>query len=250
MRLKLLLLTVTTLLIWLISSQVEAAVTFRSKVEFIPATTGTSPTVSEPASCANGDTEVAAYLTTATGAPTFPAGWTSTYNGSSTNTAWRIGYIIRSGAPNLGFTHTGNIYYELHIACLQGASTTSFDAQSTTGSVTTSTTALPNPTAVSPVQSTSLAIAGGFNFGFGASQTWIAGAGYTIITKNTGAIDFVMSTKSLASNASEDPAIYTSASGPGSADNMWNGFVMTFTDAGGGGGATPCTKMLLLGAGC
>lgn len=232
--------------------EVQAAVTFRSKRESVAAPTGTSPTLVEPASCAQNDMLVAFYLTTAAGAPTLPASWTTAYNGSSTNTAWRVGYIQRgASAPSYAFTHTGTIYYEVHVLCLQGATVITFDAKGTTGSVTTSTTNLPDPTAVAPVQSTSLAIAGGFNFGFGTSQTWTAPAGYTIRTLNTGGIDAVMATKTLASNASEDPAIFTSAAGPGSVDNMWNGFVMTFTDAGGAATST-CASMnfTTLGVSC
>lgn len=216
---------------------IQCAVTFRSKSEVVG--NGTSPTPTEPSGAASGDALAAFYLTTNTGAPTFPAGWTSVYNGSSTTSAWRVGYIIRGGsAPSYAFTHTGNIYREIHVACLQGAAAITFDASSTTGSVVTSTTALPDPTAVSPVAATSMSICGGFNFGFGGSQTWVAPAGYAIRTLNTGGIDAVMATKSLASNASEDPAIFTSSGIVGAADNLWNGFVMTFTDAAGGGATT------------
>lgn len=244
MHLRLLLLTVIIQFIWITSSQ--AAVTFRSKVEFIA--TGTSPTVSEPASCANGNAEIAFYLTTNTGAPTFPAGWVSIYNSSSTNTAWRVGYIIRSGVPNLGFTHTGSIYYELHIVCLQGAATITFDANSTTGSVVTSSTAAPNPTAVVAVAGTSMSIAGGFNFGAGGLNSWGAPAGYTLRSLNTGGVDVVIATKSLIASGPEDPAIFTLTTT--TADNMWNGFAMTFTDTGGAVGCTPKSGLTLTGAGC
>lgn len=211
---------------------IQCAVTFRSITQFVA--TGTSPSVSEPTGAANTDMLVAFYLTTAAGAPTFPGTWTSAYNGSSTNTAWRVGYIQRGGsAPSLAFTHTGSIYYELHLMAIQGAATVTFDAQSTTGSVVTSSTAAPNPTAVIAVAASSLSIAGGFNFGVSGTNTWGAPAGYAIRTLNTGGIDAVMATKSLAAAGSEDPAIFTLTSV--AADNMWNGFAITFTDAGGGG---------------
>lgn len=225
----------------------DAAVTFRSKNESVPATTGTSPTVAEPTGCASGDMAFATYLTTASGAPTLPAGWTSIYNGSSTNTAWRVGYVQRGGsAPSYAFTHTGNIYYEVHVQCYQGAATVTFDAQSTTGAVVTSTTTLPNPTAVVAVAASSLSVAGGFNFGI--AGTWVAPAGYTIRSRTTAGTDFVIATKSLAASGSEDPAVFTFSGVPGSADNLWNGFTVTFTDA--GGGAVTCAPSLtLLGVG-
>lgn len=205
------------------------AVTFRSKNEVVG--TGTSPTVTEPASAASGDMLLAFYLTTNTGAPTLPAGWTSIYNGSSTNTAWRVGYISRGGsAPSYAFTHTGNIYREAHVMCVQGATTITFDAQSTTGSVVTSSSLGPNPTAVVAVAASSLAVAGGFNFG--TSGTWTAPSGYTLRTLNTGGIDVVMATKSLAASGSEDPAVFTISAVV--ADNLWNGFAVTFTDVGAG----------------
>lgn len=203
------------------------AVTFRSKNESVPAVSGTSPTLAEPTGAANGDALLALYLTTNTGAPTLPAGWTSLYNGSSTATAWRVGYIQRgASAPSYAFTHTGTIYYEVHVQCVQGAATVRFDAQSVTGSVVTAATVGPNPTAVAPVAATSLCLAGGFQFA--ASAIWVAPAGYTIRTRNTPGDDSMIATKSLLSNASEDPAIFTGGT-PGSG-NLWNGFAVTFTD--------------------
>lgn len=211
------------------------AVTFRSKVEAIPATTGTSPTPAEPAGAASGDMMVAFYLTTNTGAPQLPTGWTSKYNGSSTASAWRVGYIQRGGsAPSYAFTHTGNIYYEVHILCLQGAATITFDAASADGAVTASTTAGPNPGSVTPVAASSLAVCGGQNFGI--SGTYTAPAGYTKRTLATNGTDVVMATKSLASTSPEDPAVFTISAGANG--NLWDGFTMTFTDAGGGGATT------------
>lgn len=209
------------------------AVTFRSKNEAV--TTGTSPTPTEPSGAASGDMLFAVYLTDTSGAPTLPSGWTSIYNGSSTHTAWRVGYVQRSGSsPGYAFTHTGTVYYEVHVMCLQGASTVTFDAQSTTGSVVASTSTPPNPTAVAPVQGTSLCLAGGFQFG--AATAWTAPAGYTMRTRNTAGDDVMIASKSLATNASEDPAVFSG--GTPSPDNMWNGFAVTFTDAAGGGGST------------
>jgi hypothetical protein len=211
------------------------AVTFRSKSEITGS--GTSPTPTEPAGATAGDALIALYLTDAGAAPTLPGGWTSLYNGTQGTVTWRVGYIIRGGsAPSYAFTHTGSVYREVHVVCLQGAATLTLDSQSATGTSGTS-THNPDPPSTTAVQTTSLAVAGGINYG--AVGAWSASAGYTIRSLNSGGIDGAIETKSLSASGAENPAAMTM----NQSGDYWDGFTVTFTDTAGGGGATiggPC----------
>lgn len=205
------------------------AVTPRQKSEV--AGTGTSPTVAEPAGASNGDVLIALALCATSGAITNPAGWTSLYSGSQTSVIWRVAWIQRGGsAPSLTWGLNGSVYREVFIVCLQAAAAITLDSQSaagTSGSAITS----PNPPATVAVAATSLAVAGGLNFG--ESAGWTASTGYTLQQSNPGGggNDGTIETKSLSAVGSEDPAVITSGGGTG---DGWNGFTVTFTDASSG----------------
>jgi hypothetical protein len=79
-------------------------------------------------------------------------------------------------------------------------------------------------------------VCGGANFS-GTFGTVAGPTGYTIRT-NTAAntYDGSMATKSLSASGAENPSAYTNFKGPNtSADDWWDGFTVTFTDAAGGG---------------
>jgi hypothetical protein len=224
----------------------DAAVTFRSKSAVVN-TNGTSPTITEPAGCASGDAVLAIYLTDVGGNPALPAGWTSLYNGSATTFQYRVGYTLRGGsAPSYAFTHTGNIYRELHVMCFTGSATLALDSQSSSGATSNSSSDF-DPPATTPVQTTSLAIAGGADWS-GSTTAWTQPAGYALISDNSAGNDAAIATKSLASTASEDPGVFTGRNNSGGASDKWAGFTITFTDAS-GGAAPSAPKLMLLGVG-
>lgn len=215
------------------------AVTFRSKNQTIGS--GTSPTVGEPASAASGDALIALAICDNTGNPVKPTGWTDLYSGTSGAADFLVSWIARGGsAPSLTWTLTGSVYREVHILCLTGAVTLTLDSQSASGSTGSNNldTVDPDPPATVAVATTSLAVAGAFHYS-GSNAAWVAPSGYTIRTQNSGGAveDAVMCTKSLSASGSEDPAAIL---GTGlTANGYWNGFTVTFTDAGGGASIVP-----------
>jgi len=204
------------------------AVSFRSE-SHAGYTTGTSPSFSEPASAANGDALIVLYVCDAGGAPTFPGGWTSLYNGTQGAVTWRAGYQIRSGAPNMGFTHTGSIYYEISVCCLTGTTTLALDSQSSTGSTGNGANHNPDMPSTTAVASASMAIAGGINYGGSQGGGWTASSGYTFRSRNTTGDDSGMETKSLASAGAENPGAWANVV-LGNQD-WWDGFTLTFTES-------------------
>lgn len=207
------------------------AVTFRSK-SFTSAT-GTSATGTEPAGAASGDMLVALVLAAAVVSQ--PTGWAQKYKDTQGGVSWVVSCIARgASAPSLAWTWAGSVYYEIHILCVQGGAAVAFDAASTAGGKGNS-AHNPDPGAVAPVASTSLAICGGVNFG--SLTAWINPAGYVVRSDNTAGNDGVMCDKSLSSTASEDPAAITQTAAPGG--DWWDGFTMTFTDVSAAGGQVP-----------
>lgn len=231
----------------------EGAVTFRSKNQVIGS--GTSPTVTEPASCASGDALIALALTPDTGNPAKPAGWTDLYSGTLGSGAvgvdWLVSYIIRgSSAPSLTWTITGSVYREVHVLCLTGAAALVLDSQSSTGGTYTATlnTTDPDPPSTTAVASSSMAVAGALHWA-GSSAAWTASTGYTIRTQNTGGTneDGVMETKSVSASGAENPSAIL---GTGTVNSSaWHGFTVTFAEDSGGGGAAATPRHSLLGVG-
>lgn len=218
------------------------AVTFRSKNEVI-ATASADSTVTEPASAASGDMLVTLAIADAGTSLALPSGWTTKY-GPTTQGAFMFvaGYVPRGGsAPNLTFPVTGSSKYrEIHVACLQGSAAVSFDSSSAAGangqSGNTTPSHNPDPPSTTAVAASSLAIAGGANYGGSLSGGWGTPSGYVIRTNNTAGNDAVMATKSLAAPGAENPAVFTNSAG--GVQDYWDGFTMTFTDVAGGGGRT------------
>jgi hypothetical protein len=210
------------------------AVTFRSKSPVFN-TNGTSPTATEPAGAASGDALLALYATASGASPTLPAGWTTLYGPTTQGgVVFRVGYLIRGGsAPSYAFTHTGSVYRELHVLCFQGAAAITLDSQSSAGATGSTVSHNPDPPATTAVASSSLAVAGGINWG-GSVSGWSGGAGYTVRSDNTAGNDCVIVDKSLAAPGSENPAAFSGAISGGGAQDWWDGFTVTFTDAGGG----------------
>src|SRR4051812_37449123 len=102
------------------------AATFRSKNEITGS--GTSPTPTEPAGATAGDALIALYVTASGAAPALPAGWTNLYGATTQGSmVFIVGYVIRGGsAPSYAFTHTGSVYREVHVLCLQGSAALTF----------------------------------------------------------------------------------------------------------------------------
>jgi hypothetical protein len=198
------------------------AVTFRSKT--LTTSTGTSATATEPAGAASGDMLIA--LCIAGAVISQPAGWTQLFKDTQGTVNWVVSYVARgASAPNLGWTWSGSVYYELHLIAMQpGVNTVAFDSVSSAGSKGSSAHD-PDPPATVAVKTTSLAVCGGVNFG--AISAWTAPSGYTVRTTNTGGIDAAMCDKSLSASGSENPAAITLGT-PN--DNWWDGFTATFTD--------------------
>lgn len=213
------------------------AVTVRSRREKIETITGNSDlsvTPGEPAGAASGDVFLGFALADidSTTVITRPTGWTNLYNGIQGGVRWDVSYIVRGGsAPNLVWTISGATKYrEVYVvACQTSGGTITLDSQSTSGGTGNSLSHLPDPGATAPVASTSLALAGGWNFA--ANSTWTMPAGYTVQTANATASDGILASKVLSSNASENPAAF-GQSPVGFTGDWWDGFAVTFTDAG------------------
>lgn len=230
----------------------QALVTFRAKNTGINRTATGNETPSEPAACANGDAEVATVITETAATPGAPAGWTVLSSGTQGTFKWLFAYLIRSGAPSMVFTMgAGSTYREIQIICLTGATTITLDSQSSAGGQGNASAHNPDPPATTAVQTTSLAVMMGANWGGPSSPGPIAApAGYTLRTDGllASGYDGQMSTKSLAASGSENPGAFTSFTGNGSAFDYYDGFTVTFTDAGGGATATT-PRLMLLGVG-
>lgn len=231
-------------LLWAVPA--TAAVTARTPTKLLG--TGTSPTATEPTGCVSGDMLVALGESDLAGAIAQPAGWTQDYKSTQGAIAWVVSHISRAGsAPSLTWTVTGTVYREVHIYCLTPASgTVALDSSSAAGTSGNGATSNPNPPATVAVATTSMAIAGGINNAGALTGGWGASTGYTMeSTKATGDSGF-LEVKSLAASGSEDPAAVTNA--PGATTDFWNGFTMTFTESGGGGGTvTPQRTMRGIG---
>lgn len=199
------------------------AVTFRAKT--LTTATGTSASATEPAGTVSGDIIIAFAIAGAVISQ--PAGWTQLFKDTQGAVSWVVSYVSRGGsAPNLGWTWAGSVYYELHLVTVKpGSGSVLFDAVSSAGGKGNS-AHNPDPPAVVAVQTTSLAVCGGLNFG--AAGTWTNPAGYVVETTNTGGIDAAMCDKSLSAAGSENPAAITDSLG-GTGD-WWDGFTATFTD--------------------
>lgn len=203
------------------------AVTFRTAS--FKTGTGTSQTATEPASAASGDMLVA--LCIAGAVISQPTGWTQAFKDTQGGVSWVVSYVSRGGsAPSLAWTWAGSVYYELHILCLQpGVNTVTFDAVSTAGGKGNGSGHNPDPPAVVAVAASSLALAGGVNYGGSTTGGFTASAGYVVRSDNTVGNDAVMETKSLSASGSENPAAITNiVSG---LQDYWDGFAITFTDA-------------------
>lgn len=218
------------------------AVSFRSKNEEITTKTGNS-TIVEPASAASGDALIAFALADIDGANDIgvPAGWSTLYGPTRlTSTRFAVSYLIRGGsAPALTWTISGSSKYrEVQILCLTGAAALTLDSQSSAGSTGNGslTANKPDAPATTAVAASSMAVTGGYHYDGSFSAAWSV-TGYTIRTRNTVTDDSFMGTKSLGASGVENPA--QSSTGNNSVlQDFWNGFTITFTDAGGGGGAT------------
>lgn len=222
------------------------AVTFRSKSAAVN-TSGTSPTPTEPAGAVSGDYVVALYATDTNGGnPNLPAGWATLYGRTTVGSAFQfiVGGIQRSGsAPSYAFTHTGSIYRELHVLCFQGAAAIALDSQSATGATGAATNHNPDASATTAVQSASLAVVLGINWGGSGAGGWgtTSPAGYALQSDNSVGNDCCISTKSLAASGSENPGAFTGVVAAGS-QSYWDGAVITLEDitlAGGGASIVP-----------
>lgn len=209
----------------------DAAVAVRAGKTFVSAL-GTSPTVAEPAGAASGDVLVAIAICDVAGAVTLPAGWTTPtgYRATQGVIAFAAGYVARgASAPNLTFGLTGSVNYEIHIVALSpGVNTVSFDSASAAGAVGAGVSHAPDPPATIAVKTTSMAVAGGVNFGGALAGGWGASTGY-VIDNATAGNDGFLETKSLVASGSENPAAVTNFPTTGVPD-WWDGFTMTFTD--------------------
>ena len=201
------------------------AVTVRSLREVVGS--GTSPTLTEPAGAANGDVLIALSLCVSTNALTRPTGWTELYAGTQNAVMWNVSWVQRGGsAPSLTWTHTGTIWREVFIVCLQGAAAITLDSQSAAGTSLTATN--PDPPATTAVAATSLAIAGGLNWNGSSAGGYTVSSGYTVQTTNTQTWGGLVQSKALSAAGVEDPNAFTNAT----SSDVWNGFTVTFTDAG------------------
>lgn len=232
----------------------QAAVTVRSKNQGGGSASTGDTTVTEPAGCASGDVEVALALADIGTSLTRPTGWTqiAAYVGSTTAMMWEVDYITRGGsAPSLTWTVTGTTKYrEVYIVCLQGAAAITLDSQSATGASGTSGNTTPShdpdPPATIAVATTSLAIAGGINYGGSLAGGYTVSTGYTVQTSNVAGLSGVIESKSLSAAGSENPSAITND--VNGVQDYWDGFTVTFTDAG-GGGCTRSPTLTLMGVG-
>lgn len=214
-------------------------VTFRSAANTTGGT-GTSLTLTAPASTVSGDVIVAMYVCAGGGNPALPPDssgnhWTQLYAGqagpsNSGGMDWIVGYCVRnSSAPSYAFTHTGSVFREGYaVAAQTSGGTITLDAQSADGS-TYNDTANPDPPAVTAVAASSLCFAVGAHWqGWASNPTC---SGYTRRAGGNG-FDGVIFTKSLSASGSENPAQFSGTIGV--AEDAWNGASFTFTDAAGG----------------
>lgn len=210
------------------------AVTFRSKS--FAAATGTSPTVAEPAGAVSGDMLVALAIASSAAAVTLPAGWTKPtgFSGTQGVFSWAMGYVARGGsAPSLTFTLSGGSQpYEIHILALKpGVNTVAFDSTSAAGS-TGNSAHQPDPPVTTAVKTTTLAVAGGVQFGGSLAGGWTNSAGYVVRSDNTAGNDGFLEDKSLSASGTENPAAI--ANGATGLQDWWDGGTLTFTDEAGG----------------
>lgn len=164
-----------------------------------------------------------------------PSGWTVKF-GPTTNASvmWTVAYVLRGGsAPSLVWNVTGTSKYrEIYVLCLTaGGTTITFDSVSAAGGTGGGTNHAPDPPSTTAVASSSLAVAGGLNFFGSQAGGWAASTGYVVRSNNAAGNDGFMETKSLSASGAEDPSATNAANGNG---DWWDGFTMTFTDAGGG----------------
>lgn len=212
----------------LTAARAEALVTWRSTV--LASTTGTSPTVAEPAGAAQGDVLIAFGVATVAGAITQPpSGWTQLFRDSQGAFSWVVSYAQRGASAPSSMTWglTGSVYYEVHILALQpGVNVVRLDAVSAAGSKGNADTHNPDPPSVTALAATSLAVAIGANWA-GSTVAW-AHAAYTIRSTNTATLDAVMAVLSLGAPGAQNPAAFTGeATG---LNDWWDGATITFTD--------------------
>lgn len=234
------------------------AVSFRSAGTGVNTTITGNSTAGEPAGAVSGDAEIAicVYASGSTTAANVahPSGWTLLFSGTQGAFKWNIAYVIRGGsAPTLTWTTAGSsIYREIKIIGLTGSAALTLDSQSSAGASGNASAHNPDPPATTAVQTTSMAVTGGVNFG-GASSPGPATApsGYTLRSDGTvaGGYDGQIATKSLAASGAENPAAFGSFSDGVGLQDYWDGFTVTFTDTGGGGGGrtTKNTRAFPLG---
>jgi hypothetical protein len=206
------------------------AVTFRALSTGVNTTATGNSTDTEPAGAVSGDVLIAMVVADAATTIGKPAGWTQLYTGTQGGMDFEVDYIVRGGsAPSLTWTFSGSsIYREIQILALKSDTTSVvLDSQSSSGG-TGNASHNPDPPATTAVASASLSVTGGASFNY--TGNWAAQSGYTIRTHNTGsAYDGAMCTKSLAASGSENPAAFTGLTATG---DYWDGFTVTFTDAG------------------
>lgn len=239
-----------TLLALLYAASARADVSVRAGVGYLSATASGNSTVTEPASCASGDVELALALADSGTSLTAPTGWTQLYAGTQGSMMYDVSYVARGGsAPSLTWSVTGSSKYrEIHILCLTSstAGTISLDS-SATGATGSAINHPPDPPSTTAVASASLAICGGINYAGSGAGGWTAPTNYTRRTDNTVGNDGVMASRSLVASGAENPGAF-SASLAGGLQDYYDGFTATWVDtAGGGGGGTHKKAGLLLG---
>jgi hypothetical protein len=225
-----------------------AAVTWRS-LSSISTTRSGNETLTEPASCASGDVVIGAMVydstsTTAANA-TQPSGWTVLYSGTQGAFKYNVSWVQRGGsAPSYVWTIAGtSIYREVNANCLTGSAAITLDSQSASGTAGNKANPVnPDPPATTAVATTSLAVTGGVAWQ-GATTTWTVSTGYTRHSDTTSGNDLAVGVKSLSASGSENPGAFSGGANPGGTADYWDGFTVTYTDAGGGGG-TACQQRL------
>lgn len=185
---------------------------------------GTSPTLSEPASVRQSDFYLAlAIVDNVSTVLTQPAGWTVLYSGASFTPSFKynVSYIVRgSAAPALGWTITGTAYREVHIFAFRGVHTSQPIDSSVNGG-NASVTINPDPPSNTVINSDAMSVALGVSWA-GSTSAW-AHAAYTIRSVNTAGVDAIAASRLLTVPGAENPAAFTGGSGGGT--DCWSATV-------------------------
>lgn len=188
---------------------------------FMGAAAGTDAVGTEPSGTVQNDVMVALVECDGNGRSiTAPSGWTQLFTGTGgTSFSYWLGYIVRgASAPALTWTWspTGSTWRELVIATFSGVDTASPIDASAQASVTT--TASPNPPAVTAGDAAALAIAVCNLWAGSGAGGWTPPSGYTIRNNNAAGHETGMATKQLSATGSEDPGTFTNGA---SSDTAW-----------------------------